>query len=624
MRTTLGLMAMLAALPALAHANSADTYPVIIIGSGYGGSIAAYNLARRRIPNLVLERGRWWKVEDTTTNATFPTAASALNPKDSDPNTQNGDPRVSWRRPVCGGNLYTTFPPGPDNCTPTTGLLELVSTGAPTAGGSIPDAAPKLTATGIAALVAAGVGGGSLVNNGVTFTPTKLTWDVAYPPASLPQMQQVWTDLNALYFQRALSRLGASPPPADVLASQYYVGTSTLYNFFGQLGYPELDPANPQTANNHRSYAPVIVDWDAVRDEIAGVRVPSVINGEAWFGINSGAKKSLDTAEAYLGKAVATGRTEVRALHTVSAITYDASTKLYTVTAVHTDEAYNTLETLQLRTPNLIMAAGSLGTTKLLVSARAKGALPNLNSYVGTRFSNNGNTGGFAIVKPGTTGPANELKQGGTAGVKILDTSVAGQPVALENLPQARPAYFQAVPQLQPFYGAVEIVGIGVPSQTGTFAYNASTDTVELSWPAGAAHNVWQRFYDIWSKFPGYLLPTTNPDGTPGAPAPVLGEAQASAFTLHPLGGVPLGLATDMKCGLNGYDGLYAVDGSIVPGSAAVANPSALIAALSERCMREMSRDVRKRVLAAKLRGLINKALDQLANLPDVDDVTDW
>jgi choline dehydrogenase-like flavoprotein len=93
---------------------------------------------------------------------------------------------------------------------------------------------------------------------------------------------------------------------------------------------------------------------------------------------------------------------------------------------------------------------------------------------------------------------------------------------------------------------------------------------------------------------------------------------------LHPLGGVPLGLATDMKCGLNGYDGLYAVDGSIVPGSAAVANPSALIAALSERCMREMSRDVRKRVLAAKLRGLINKALDQLANLPDVDDVTDW
>lgn len=607
----------------VAHAEPVNTYPVIIVGSGYGGSIAAYNLSRRRIPNLVLERGRWWKVERTDVNATFPTAATALNPNDSNPNTQNGDPRVSWRRPVCGGNLYSTFPPGPDNCTPTTGLLELVNTG-PAAGGSIPDAAPKLTATGVAALTAAAVGGGSVVNNGVTFVPTKLTWDVAYPNADLPHMQQIWTELRARYFQRALNRLGASPPPADVLASEYYKGTTTMYDFFGQLGYPALDPKKAQTENNHRSFAPVIADWDAVRDEIEGVRVASVINGEAWWGINSGAKKSLDTSEAYLGKAIASGRTEVRPLHTVSEILYDATSKLYTVTAVHTDEAYNTLETITFKTPNLIMAAGSLGTTKLLVRARAKGALPNLNSFVGTRFSNNGNTGGFAFVKPGTTGPANELKQGGPAGVKILDTSVPGQPVALENLPQPRPAFFQTVPQLQPFYGAVEIVGIGVPSQTGTFTYNASIDTVELNWPQGAAHNVYERFYNIWSKFPGFLLPTTNPDGTPGPAAPVFTEAQATAFTLHPLGGVPLGLATDLKCGLKGYDGLYAVDGSIVPGSAAVANPSGLIAALSERCMKEMSRDVRKRVLDAKKRGLITWRADQLADTLDVDDISDW
>ncbi|MEY4575554.1 MAG: hypothetical protein RL701_257 [Pseudomonadota bacterium] len=180
------------------------------------------------------------------------------------------------------------------------------------------------------------------------------------------------------------------------------------------------------------------------------------------------------------------------------------------------------------------------------------------------------------------------------------------------------------VPQLQPFFGAVELVGIGVPTQTGTFTYNASTDAVELSWPAGAAHNVWERFYNIWSKFPGFLLPTTNPDGTPGPAAPVLGEAQATAFTLHPLGGVPLGLATDLKCGLKGYDGLYAVDGSIIPGSAAVANPSGLIAALAERCMRELSRDVRKRAKDAKKTGQISWRADQVEEALDVDDVTDW
>jgi cholesterol oxidase len=182
------------------------------------------------------------------------------------------------------------------------------------------------------------------------------------------------------------------------------------------------------------------------------------------------------------------------------------------------------------------------------------------------------------------------------------------------------PLAFASVRSLQVFFGAVDVVGIGVPSQTGTFTYSQATDTVTVNWPAGAAHNVWERFYNVWKQHPGYLI-SPQPDGTLG---PVLGEAQATAFTLHPLGGVPLGLATDMKCGLKGYDGLYAVDGSIVPGSAAVANPSALIAALSERCMREMSQDVRKRVIAAKQRGQINWRANELDDLPAIDDVSDW
>jgi cholesterol oxidase len=156
------------------------------------------------------------------------------------------------------------------------------------------------------------------------------------------------------------------------------------------------------------------------------------------------------------------------------------------------------------------------------------------------------------------------------------------------------------------------------------FKYNTATDAVELTWPAGAAHNVYQRFFDIWKQVPGFLLPTTNPDGTPGTPAPVLSEAQATAFTLHPLGGVPLGVATDLKCGLNGYDGLYAVDGSIVPGSAAVANPSGLIAALAERCMKEMSKDVRKRAKDARKRGQLTRGGAEVDSAAEIDDVEDW
>lgn len=605
------VVAAVAMLPAVAQADADNVFPAIIVGSGYGGSIAAYNLARRHVANLVIERGRWWKVVDPTANEPFPTAAEVLNPKDADPNTQRGDPRAGWLRPVCGGNLYTTFPPGPDNCTPTTGLVEVVNAG-PAAGGSFPDRAPKLTSSNLAVLTAAGVGGGSLVNNGLTFAPPKMAWDVAFPPSELPYMQDVWQELNNVYFKRAFRRLDPSPAPADVLASGYYAGTTILYDFFGQLGYPEQDTRGPETQTSHRSIPPVIADWDAVRDEIAGVRVPSVINGEAWWGINSGAKKSVDTDASYLGRAIATGQTTVKALHTVSDISYDPQTSLFTVTAVQTDEAYNTIATLEFKTPNLIMAAGSLGTTKLLVRARERGSLANLNSHVGTRFSNNGNTGGLAFVWPSAVvdqlGP---LPQGGPAGIKVFDGNDPANPITLESLPQPVPAFFAAVPQLRPFFGAVDIVGIGVPQQTGNFSYDAITDSVSLNWPVGAAHNVYQRFHALWSQFPGYAPPPSN--------TPVLSEAQATAFTLHPLGGVPLGLATDMKCGLKGYDGLYAVDGSIVPGAAAASNPTGLIAALAERCMKEMRKDVRKRVIAAKRRGQLS-CDDPL----DVEDVSGW
>jgi cholesterol oxidase len=65
----------------------------------------------------------------------------------------------------------------------------------------------------------------------------------------------------------------------------------------------------------------------------------------------------------------------------------------------------------------------------------------------------------------------------------------------------------------------------------------------------------------------------------------ILDQASAQRFTAHPLGGVPLGLATDLSCKLDGYDQLYTVDGSLVPGAAAATNPSVLIFAHAQRCM---------------------------------------
>lgn len=122
---------------------------------------------------------------------------------------------------------------------------------------------------------------------------------------------------------------------------------------------------------------------------------------------------------------------------------------------------------------------------------------------------------------------------------------------------------------------------IGIPTGHGTFRYDAPTDTVVLDWPADAAANVYQRVTNAYeSTFGSTLEPNIKP------------MAVSQRTTLHPLGGMPLGLATDEDCQVKGYDGLYVVDGSIVPNTSAVANPSFLITALAERCMAKIAKSI--------------------------------
>jgi cholesterol oxidase len=53
-------------------------------------------------------------------------------------------------------------------------------------------------------------------------------------------------------------------------------------------------------------------------------------------------------------------------------------------------------------------------------------------------------------------------------------------------------------------------------------------------------------------------------------------------LSYHPLGGVVLNKATDNYGRLQGYSGLYVIDGSLVPGNTSV-NPFVTITALAER-----------------------------------------
>jgi cholesterol oxidase len=63
------------------------------------------------------------------------------------------------------------------------------------------------------------------------------------------------------------------------------------------------------------------------------------------------------------------------------------------------------------------------------------------------------------------------------------------------------------------------------------------------------------------------------------------GSGLGSANTWHPLGGMVMGKATDFSGRSVDYPNLYCVDGSALPGSTCLSNPSLTITANAERCM---------------------------------------
>jgi cholesterol oxidase len=504
----------------LRSARAAHSEPVeaVIIGSGFGGAVAALRLARAGVRTVLLERGRRWPV--TASQDTFATL-------------RNPDGRAGWLRsdaPIGAPTPIDVY----------TGVLE------------------RTDEAGISVFAGAGVGGGSLVYNGVTYQPTRQLFDRIFQGAL------DYDEMADVYYTRVRSILQPSAIPADILASNFYLGTRVFLEEAANAGLPSrlLD---------------LNVDWNVIREEIQGLRAPSAINGEFWYGNNSGFKNSLD--KNYLADAEATGLVEVLPLHVVTEIE-DAPGHRYTVKCRQIDESGVTLREVEFNCRHLFLAAGSVGTSKMLVKARAKGTLKELNRHVGEIWGNNGDFFGMQVGLP-QTNPS----QGGPAASAIEHHDNPFGPTVLLQFPQWD----------ETREGALLSLGMGIAPPRGSFRYDPSTDSVKLSWPGSdpeiarvneaAAHT-----YDVLNRA------NTNEQYQPST-AFVAGGA-----TAHPLGGAVLGRACDSRGRVRGYQNLYVVDGALIPGATGCVNPSFTIAALAERCMDALVPEVvdgRSKVLSA-------------------------
>ncbi len=509
-------------------------YDVVVVGSGFGGGVTACRMAEQGVRVCVLERGRQFSPGD------FPDQAEQA-------------PLTFW---------HPILNPG--------GMLDL-----------------RLMKD-LSVLTAAGVGGGSLV---YANTHLRAPRDVFEQPA----------------WPQAITRAELDP---------YYDRTEEAFD-------PQLTPAEPAL--------PKISAFDAMaeRAERTPERLPLAVHfGESrrhpFSGVFQQGCQNLGLCDAGC---------PVRAKNTVD-ITYLARAE------AHGAEVFPLREVLRIDPPGgaggnwrvgfrdlqyrisgsveaplIVLAAGTLGSSRLLLKNR--GRLGRLSPALGSRFSGNGDALALAIdpSAPGVTGARTEFGPSMTSRIDYTDES--GFMVADGGLPGAFSGILAAVREINALtgWGRVVLNVKNVATMLGITDRHVTHRDVKLRGPEPIgdslvflmigrdASNGQMRLTPLF----GCLDIRWNKEDSArlfAAMRQVAGELAAAAgakssffaldagplgkfITVHPLGGCPMsddpgGGVTDDHGKVHGYDGLYVLDGSIVPTALGV-NPSKTIAALAER-----------------------------------------
>ncbi|MEU8898257.1 GMC oxidoreductase [Nocardia sp. NPDC048505] len=506
--------AMLLGAGAASAAPRKRTIPVtraehrtLVVGSGFGGGVAALRLAQAGVPVTVLERGIRW-----------PTGPDA----DTFPNPTRPDARMLWHQSM-RSPFGTELDVGRY-----TGLIDAVS------------------GVNMTALCAAGVGGGSLIYQGMSLQPAEAVFNTHLPP------ELDWATMDRVHYRRVERMLGLAVAPDELIAAPTYAAPRYFAERVRRAGLP-------------LAKIPMPIDWNYALAELRGEMTASYTNGAGSLGVNNGGKHSVDVT--YLAQAEATGRVTVETLHQVTAVERAADGR-WTVYVDRTDTAGTVLEQKILSTGALILAAGSLNTTRLLVRAGAQGRIPDLPDDLGAGWGTNADRIYLWTDPTADFGAA----QGGPVVYGSLNWD---DPHNAHTLIQA------SIPPLPMDAHSTMMVGYGVSASRGRFVYDAAADDAVLHWPADGDRDALER-----SIAPAARR-IAGPTGT-------LTDTNAVfPSTWHPLGGACMGTVCDLDGRVLGQRGLYVVDGALLPGSAAACNPSMTIAAVAERALDNLvARDV--------------------------------
>ncbi|WP_163507051.1 GMC oxidoreductase [Fodinicola acaciae] len=531
----------------------------VVVGSGFGGAVAACRLAEAGRSVCVLERGK-----------TYPPGSFPRRPDEMARNFW--DPSEGMQ-----------------------GLFDIWSF------------------RRLESIVASGVGGGSLIYANVMLRKDERWFVRDTGPAGGFESWPVTREDLEPWYDRAEKMLGATGNPYP--HTDRTPKTQAMRKAAGQLGMDWFRP--PLAVTFHAEGGR---PGDAVpdsSDNLHGAQRQSCrLCGECDFGCNFGAKNSLDFT--YLSAAVRAGaeihdRSEVKEFFPV-----DGGYEVRYVRHHAENEGIRRGSGRQprhvLRCRSLILGAGTFGSTYLLL--RNRDSLPNLSSALGTRFCGNGDLLGLVLESPDTlnasTGPVitstirvpDTLDGGNGRGYYIQDGGFPGfvdwiaetggvigpskriAKFAMERLMHklaGGPRQSQIGTQIAGLVGdgrfssgALPLLGMGRDVPDGRLRLEQGL--LELDWCDDTSRDYFARveasMAAIAEQLGGRFV--INPT-----------RHMHRIISPHPLGGVPM--ATDPEHGVVdaygevfGHPGLYVVDGSVMPGPVG-ANPSLTIAALSER-----------------------------------------
>lgn len=542
-------------------------YDVVVVGSGYGGGVAAARLASPKRSVCVLERGRELRPGD------YPaTLTEALR------------------------NVQIDFPHG-----------RRLS----------PSALYDLRLNGdLKVLVGCGLGGTSLINANVVLPPDAAVFrDKAWP-------REIRADAASgrleTYFELAASVLKPEAYPCAQLPRKYLT--------FKRIVEGLQKPPREERDAIYPPLAPVAVMFPR-DDEDAGFRLndfdvmqhPCTGCGDCVSGCNFAAKNTV--LMNYLPMARANGAaifTEVKVIAVQRRRRSDGDERGWLVHCelVGAGRGRFDASTLTIAADTVILAAGALGSTEILLRSRDKRGL-SVSGCLGTRFSGNGDVlavahNGREIVNAvgagrrsfhGTAPPGPCIS--GSVPLRLGDEPILLQegvipgalsPILMVGFLLARltQGHDRGAKRQRSLWRLIEAVRGGTAATQTLLAMVSDTTFGRLELVGDRIKVVWNGAGrgTVYDDLAGHLQRACAEVDAAFVPSPF------GAITVHPLGGCPMaddaaeGVVNHIGAVFSGtrdqvHPGLYVCDASTIP-RALGANPLFTISALAERSAESM------------------------------------